>query len=42
MGNGIAADFEFLNSNLDNVVFGKAAYTEAGSRLFRTTTIPFN
>jgi len=34
----IADDFEFINSNIDNIVRGKAAYVEAAKRFFRATT----
>ena len=34
----IADEFSFINSNLDKVVFGKAAYIEAAGRFFRATT----
>lgn len=34
----IADDFRFVNSNVDKVVHGKAAYLEGAGRFFRTTT----
>ena len=34
----IADDFVFVNSNLDNVARGKAAYIEGAGRFFRATT----
>ena len=34
----IADDFTFINSNLDKVAHGKAAYVEAAGRFFRATT----
>ena len=34
----IADDFVFMNSNLDNVVRGKAGYIEGAGRFFRVTT----
>ncbi|HKP95469.1 MAG TPA: nuclear transport factor 2 family protein [Fibrobacteria bacterium] len=34
----VAEDFVFMNSNLDKVVHGKAAYLEGAGRFFKTTT----
>jgi len=34
----IADDFTFINSNLDKVARGKAAYVEGAGRFFRLTT----
>lgn len=34
----IAEDFTFVNSNLDKVAHGKAAYLEGAGRFFKTTT----
>ncbi len=34
----IADDFVFVNSNLDNIVHGKAEYVDRAGRFFRVTT----
>ncbi|MCL4352945.1 nuclear transport factor 2 family protein [Patescibacteria group bacterium] len=34
----IADDFVFINSNLDNIAYGKKAYVDGAGRFFRVTT----